>query len=312
MQERKMRKKAPIPKHTATLSEIVEFYLASSDFAGLNYNTKQSYNIQLDKALATVVEGKPLGKRRIHTLKVRHMTQAYDLWLESGIRTANLRKASLSVAWKHAMRYDVMEHNPIALVKGKADNRRTVKWEREQVRAFFNVAYSDIRYRSIGLIFHMAYAWAQRIGDMRLLKWDAIDLDACRLDLTQSKRNAEVHLPIDDNLCEMLRIQHQDFGFQDYVAPRTKHRHGQYTPYEMREISPLVNEVIAEAGLPSHLTAMDLRRTGVAEMMEAGVDLLNVIQVTGHKNIASLKNYQVNTFSGASKALAARGNKDEL
>jgi hypothetical protein len=37
-----------------------------------------------------------------------------------------------------------------------------------------------------------------------------------------------------------------------------------------------------------------------------------IMQVTGHKNIASLKPYMVNTYSGASKALAARGNdKDE-
>jgi integrase len=307
-----MRKKKQIPKNTATFQAIADFYLASSDFANLSYRTKESYDINLAKACATVVDGKALGARRINAIKVRHMTLAYDQWLEHGTRTANLRKAVVSIAWKHAMRYDIMEHNPVALVRGKSDQRRTVRWEREQIKAFFDVAYSDFRYRSIGLIFHMAYAWAQRIGDMRLLKWDAIDLNACRLDLLQSKRNAEVHLPIPDNLCAMLRKQHEDFGFQDYVAPRTSPRHGVYSPYELREISPLVNEVLAEAGLPQHLTAMDLRRTGVAEMMEAGVDILNVIQVTGHKNIASLKNYQVNTFSGASKALAARGFDDEL
>ena len=56
---------------------------------------------------------------------------------------------------------------------------------------------------------------------------------------------------------------------------------------------------------------MDLRRTAVTEMMEAGVDLAGIMQVTGHKNVASIKPYMVNTFSGASKALAARGNDDE-
>jgi len=56
---------------------------------------------------------------------------------------------------------------------------------------------------------------------------------------------------------------------------------------------------------------MDLRRTAVTEMMEGGVDLANIMQVTGHKNIGSVKPYMVNTFSGASKALAARGNDDD-
>jgi site-specific recombinase XerD len=56
---------------------------------------------------------------------------------------------------------------------------------------------------------------------------------------------------------------------------------------------------------------MDLRRTAVTEMMEGGVDLANIMQVTGHQNVASVRPYMVNTFSGASKALAARGNEDE-
>ena len=63
--------------------------------------------------------------------------------------------------------------------------------------------------------------------------------------------------------------------------------------------------------LPKELTAMDLRRTAVTEMMEGGVDLAGIMQVTGHQNAASVKPYMVNTFSGASKALAARGKQDE-
>ena len=51
---------------------------------------------------------------------------------------------------------------------------------------------------------------------------------------------------------------------------------------------------------------MDLRRTAVTEMMEGNVDITGIMQVTGHQNVASLKPYMVNTFSGATKALAAR------
>jgi len=129
--------------------------------------------------------------------------------------------------------------------------------------------------------------------------------------LTQSKRNAEIHLPISNNLCKMLRQQKEEWGFQEYVAPRVMPRAGAYPPYNVEEISPLINGVLSAAGLPMHLTAMDLRRTAVKEIMEGGGDLLTTIQVTGHKNIASLKNYQVNTRSGAAKALAVRGRKDE-
>ena len=40
--------------------------------------------------------------------------------------------------------------------------------------------------------------------------------------IEQSKRRAEVFLPISDDLTEMLTQQKEDFGFQQYVAPRTK------------------------------------------------------------------------------------------
>mgnify|MGYP005742814551 FL=1 len=209
------------------------------------------------------------------------------------------------------MRHDVFIHNPIALVQTVTEKPRRVHWSREQVSIFLDTAYSDFRWRSIGLIVHMAYDWGQRVGDVRLLTWDSLDLNECRIDLTQNKRNAEVHLPISQGLCAMLRQQKEEFGFQEYVVPRVKPRAGAYTPYDKEEISLHINKILEEANLPKELTAMDLRRTAVTEMMEGGVDLAGIMQVTGHQNAASVKPYMVNTFSGASKALAARGKQDE-
>jgi integrase len=209
------------------------------------------------------------------------------------------------------MRYDVMVHNPVSLVKTQKTDRRTVMWTREYVKRFLDEAYSDFNYRSIGLIVHMAYEWGQRVGDMRLLKWEALDLTECRLDIKQSKRGAEVHLPISKNLCQMLQAQQKDFGFQEFVAPRVKPRSGAFTPYDLEEISPNINTLLDKANLPRELTAMDLRRTAVTEMLEAGVDIAGIRQVTGHKNMQSVVPYMVNTFSGASKALSARGNDED-
>ena len=300
-----------IPKGNAKLSEIIGFYWNTPAFRRLSAASQRDYESHLLAVINTPVEGKDLGDYRCNKLKVRHITQAYEQWLDTGVRTANYRKSVLSAAWKTAMRYDVMIHNPVSLVQTVSESPRRTLWDRDQVQTFLEAAYSDFRWRSIGLIVHMAYDWGQRVGDMRVLKWDRLNLDACQLDLTQSKRNAEVHLPISSGLCEMLRQQKEDFGFQDYVAPRVKPRAGAYTPYDKVEISGLINEVLDEANLPRELTAMDLRRTAVTEMMEGGVDLANIMQVTGHKNVQSVKPYMVNTLSGATKALAARGNDEE-
>ena len=299
-----------IPKHTCTLEELCNFYRNSDVYRRLSSSSQKDYDNHLSATLITPVEGKMLREYRCKNLKVRHMQQAYDKWLQVGTRTANYRRSVLSAAWKHAMRHDVLIHNPISLVHTLSEKPRRVHWTREQVSIFLDTAYSDFRWRSIGLIVQMAYDWGQRVGDVRLLTWDSLDLNQCRMDLTQSKRNAEVHLPISQGLCSMLRQQKEEFGFQEYVAPRVKPRAGAYTPYDKEEISLHINKILAEANLPKELTAMDLRRTAVTEMMEGGVDLAGIMQVTGHQNTASVKPYMVNTFSGASKALAARGDKD--
>ena len=298
-----------IPKPSATLEEVVDFYRNSDAYRRLSSSSQKDYDNHLSATLITPVEGKTLREYRCKNLKVRHIQQAYDQWLQVGTRTANYRRSVLSAAWKHAMRHDVFIHNPIALVQTVTEKPRRVHWSREQVSIFLDTAYSDFRWRSIGLIVHMAYDWGQRVGDVRLLTWNSLDLNECRIDLTQNKRNAEVHLPISQGLCAMLRQQKEEFGFQEYVVPRVKPRAGAYTPYDKEEISLHINKILEEANLPKELTAMDLRRTAVTEMMEGGVDLAGIMQVTGHQNTSSVKPYMVNTFSGASKALAARGER---
>ena len=311
MESAKQMVKTAIPKQSATLNEIANFYLKSDAFKRLKGSTQIDYEKHLSSILETRVEGKALGCYRNKNIKVRHLTEAYDIWLQIGIRTANYRKSVLSAAWKHSMRYDVMMHNPVSLVKAQSTKPRRVTWSRDQIKLFLDTCYGEFAYRSIGLIVHMAYDWGQRVGDIRTLTWDKLDLEQSRVDLTQSKRGADVHLPISAGLCHMLKSQKEDFGFQEYVAPRIKPRAGAYTPYDKEEISSLINRVLDEVNLPRELTAMDLRRTAVTEMLEAGVDIVSIRQVTGHKNMQSVVPYMVNTFSGASKALSARGNDED-
>jgi integrase len=104
----------------------------------------------------------------------------------------------------------------------------------------------------------------------------------------------------------MLEAQRVDFGFQDYVAPRVKPNHSGYSPYTAIEIHTQVNNIKAKAGLDPKLQARDLRRTAITEMAEAGVDLVGIMQVSGHQSPNSVKPYLVNTFSGASAALSKR------
>lgn len=300
------------PKRISPLTDLVDYYLHSDRFLSLSANSQKEYETHLRNACATRIDhlGKNLGAIQTKNLKLSHIREAYDSWLVRGIRTANYRVAALSAALSYGVECDLLDYNPTRGLRKKTTKPRRVRWERSQVKLFLDTAYSDWRWRSIGLIVHMSYEWAQRVGDMRLLRWTSLDLEAQRIDLTQSKRNAEVHLPITDDLAAMLKQQQEDFGFQEYVAPKTKPVAGSYMPYPIDQVDDAINEVKLAAGLPKHLTAMDLRRTAITEMAEAGVDAIGIRQVSGHASLASVTPYLVNTFSGASAALAKRRGDD--
>jgi integrase len=141
---------------------------------------------------------------------------------------------------------------------------------------------------------------------MRVLIWDNIDFDSQTVQIEQSKRRADVHLPIDDDLFEMLQQQHDDFGFQKYVAPRPYPIEGEYRPYSLHKLPAFARQLMNDAGLPPELRLSDLRRTGTTEMVEAGVGMAQIMSVTGHANPSSVKPYLKNTLKSANSALTAR------
>tara|TARA_R100000654_G_scaffold40406_2_gene66366 strand:- start:33 stop:689 length:657 start_codon:yes stop_codon:yes gene_type:complete len=198
------------------------------------------------------------------------------------------------------------EQNPFAKIKRKRNHQRKVVWTHGEVNKFLDVAYSDFEYRNLGLIVHMAYEWCQRLGDMRNLTWDCLDLKNQQLSLEQSKRRAQVFLPISDNLNAMLLEQKADFGFQQWVAPHPKPRSGKFEPYAMERLSKVGRKVMRLAKLSEELRLMDIRRTGVTEMVDKGVPLPQIMAVTGHTHVSSVKPYMKHTYESANNALTQR------
>tara|TARA_R100000951_G_scaffold108969_1_gene105604 strand:- start:545 stop:1471 length:927 start_codon:yes stop_codon:yes gene_type:complete len=295
-------------KASDTVQKACAFYMNTPKFASLAGKTQRDYERHLMTACNTAVQrGKNLGNIRLKDLRFANVTVAYDTWeRDIGVRSANYIATALSIVLNTSIRHQALFSNPVSLIQRSKTKPRKVRWTTPQVKCFLDTAYSQWRWRSIGLIVHMAFNWAQRIGDMRMLKWTSLDLVNNTLELEQSKRGEDVFLPIQGGLVDMLRQQQNDFGFQDYVAPRVEPRAGAYTPYDDDEIHVLVNQVKSQAGLPKELTAMDLRRTAITQMVERGVDVVGIMQVSGHANPQSVKPYLVNTLAGATEALSNR------
>jgi len=288
------------------LTKLVDNYYSSYDYNNLRDETKAHYKYLLGVMLDTEVEGKPLCNHNYTNLSTRAAKNAYNQWCEKGLSMANHLLSATRIVFNHGLREELCIVNPFANVRKRTTDRRKVVWGRGDVEKFLDVAYGDFNTRNIGLIAHMAYEWCQRLGDMRLLTWDAIDFEAHTVYIEQSKRKAEVHLPIEDDLYDMLRQQEQDFGFQKYVAPRPYAVGGEFIPYSMYKLPLHGRKIMDAAGLSKELRLSDLRRTGTTEMVEAGVGMAQIMSVTGHANPSSVKPYLKNTLSSANNALTAR------
>ena len=283
-----------------TVKHLVDKYYNSNDFKMLRSRTKKDYQYFLSVMVAD------FGSVNFCELTSKQAKHAYEAWVGRGISLANHVCTVSSILFRYAIEMEYTHVNPFANIKRKTPPQRKVVWTEDDVRHFLDTAYGEFQWRSIGMIVHMAYEWCQRLGDMRLLTWDNIDLEAKKLYLEQSKRRAEVTLPIEDDLLEMLIQQEQDFGFQQYVVPRTTPVQGQYEPYSMERLSKAGRAVMREAGLSDELRLMDLRRTGTTQMVEAGVPMGQIMSVTGHSNPQSVKPYMKNTYASANNALTVR------
>ena len=282
------------------LNILIKKYYSSNDFNMLRDKSKQDYKYFLN------ILSKEFGSQTCEQITSKQAKHSYEEWVKRGITFANYLCTCSSRVFRYGIDMEYVTNNPFGNIKRKTPIQRKVVWTRENIKQFLDACYSDFDYRNIGLIVQMAYEWCQRIGDMRLLKWNSFDFDSQKLHLEQSKKRAEVFLPISDNLFEMLQQQKEEFGFQEYVAPRVKPIGGVYEPYGLTYLSKMGRKAINMANLPSELRLMDIRRTGTTEMVEAGVPMGRIMSVTGHTNPQSVKPYMKNTFESANNALTTR------
>tara|TARA_R110000772_G_scaffold58444_1_gene132335 strand:- start:1862 stop:2950 length:1089 start_codon:yes stop_codon:yes gene_type:complete len=287
--------------------QVLGHYLDTKHFGSLSINTQHNYEHKLRAICDTEVFGHSVGMIKVDQLTTPICTEMYDTW-EQEVSTdhANQSARIFSVLVNFCVRLDMLTYNPMGRVSKRSHEPRSVIWTHNQVETFLDTAFSDFRYRSIGLLVLMAYEWGQRPIDIRNLKWTSVDLETARVTIKQTKRGATVELPIPDNILTMLIEQKKDWDFQPYVIPHHRPSDRAYVPLSCGQVGQLTNEVKAHAGLPMELRAGDLRKTAIVQLIESGVDQLAIMSVTGHKNVSSLNPYNKHNYKTAKSALDRR------
>ena len=292
---------------TSLFVHLRNHYFNSDHFKAVASNTQKEYARQLSRISGIVVRGKQFGFYPVESIDVSLCRDLYNLMVkDSTIYTANSKSVLLSIVLNYGVGLELFHFNPMSKVKKLKHETNTKVWTREEVERLLEVGYSDFETRNATLLTHMCYEWAQRSKDIRLLTWDSFDWDERVVTITQTKRGATVYLPLEEPLLSLLKQQHEDWGFQEYVVPYTVPSGTVYKAMTLAQVSRQFKKVRFLADLSPDLKLGAMRATAITEMVEAGVDIAGIKQVSGHKALASLNPYVKNTKRGAANALLQR------
>ena len=296
--------------HDPTVKGLAEMYMESSFYEKLRPVTRDQYAYFINKLCKTEVEGKgEFGSMLYRDVTNGIAARVYDSMIRThrkkggdGIQMANHVLSVAKRIWSVANKWEVIHRNPWKHVETREPAKRRVKWTEEQVHQFLDTAFSRWEWRSVGVLCLLAYATAQRPGDLRESTWGNIRFDTGEYHQLQSKRGAEVVIPLEDNVITTLDDHYQDYGDQPYVAPHPRTKR----PYELTHLSKTAQRIREAAGLPSELQLRDLRRTVASELADNGATEAEIMSWTGHKNPQSLKPYLKVSKAAARNALKKR------
>jgi integrase len=292
----------------ATVADLIRAYLATDSYAKLSEKSRKDYVYYLNFWDGSKLGSTPVMSTILCNITAPMCQRLYDEYAARSVSLANHCVSVYKLVFNFAIRLGYITFNPFSKILRRQDKPRRVVWSKDDLKAFMDVSFATFNKRSVGLIVYMAYEWGQRLGDMRNLTWDVYDLETGVLTLTQSKRRARVSLPTSEGLRSMLAQQHKDYGWQKYMAPSTQEDgKGGLLPYSLTNLSRVGQSIMREAKLPEQLQLMDLRRTAITELVEAGVPLPNIMALSGHSTPQSLTPYMKATLKGSTLAQTMRG-----
>lgn len=308
-QWRASKKELRLFRDSAKAEALIADFLNSETLAALKPSTQEAYKYSLQSWKDIPVAGIALSKRRLDSFTVPMCQRFYDAQaLDGKLSQLNLSLAVIRLLFNYAIRRGYITHNPWAYVKPRKPPKRKNVWEKDEVRAFLNTAFSEYRWRNVGLIVYCAYEWGQRPGDMRNLTWSQYDRERGVLTLEQAKRGEVVTLPASEGLRKMLDQQFEEFGWQSYIVPSPYRKSARpYKPYTQQAFNAVARQIQEAAGIDEALQIRDLRRTAITEMVEVGVPLSSIMSVSGHATMESLNPYVKKTLKAATNAQDMRG-----
>jgi integrase/recombinase XerD len=166
---------------------------------------------------------------------------------------------------------------------GKKPKRIPVVLSREEVLKFLQ----SILPRKQRMLLTTMYATGMRIGEAVQLRVNDIDSKRMTILVSRGKGNKQRLVPLSPKLLAELRLFWQTHRNPVWLFPS----HEPDRPLNISSVERMCARARVRAGLKRRFNTHALRHTFATELLEAGVDLLSIQKILGHRSVCTTANY---------------------
>lgn len=267
---------APPPRPAApdsgTINDLVARYYRSANFKTLAPLTQSTYRNEIEKFRAKH------GDKPVAMLDRRGVKALINAKADRP-GAANKLLRTLRMLMRFAVEEDMRADDPTALVKRlRVPGDGFVAWGEREIAAFEARHEDGTKAR---LAFSLLLYTAQRRGDV--VRLGRKNLANGRVCLTQRKTGTYLEIPVHPTLGRAILsapVGPETFLVTEYGQPFADAGFGNWFADRCRE-----------AGLGIGYNAHGLRKAAARRLAEAGCSTLEIMSITGHKNIAEVERY---------------------
>jgi len=255
-----------------TLDGLIRSYQHSAEYRKLRPSTRANdYDIQLARL------SKWGGKCPITGITRRAVKDLHEKLCLKSEYTANATLRVLRLLFNYAINRGDIQINPAAR-PGLIDiPPRQEVWAADEVPAFISKA-DEMGLFNVGTAILLAVCLAQREGDILRLTWE--DYQNGAFVIRQSKTGAYICVPALPILKERLNMYSNRTG----LIVRSDTDNGPYSKNSfVHHFADVRKKVAEEIPAASRVKFMDLRRTAIVRLAEAGCTESQISAVSGHK-----------------------------
>ena len=258
----------PEPLRAYSLSWLIRLYCADEGFTRLADSTKKGY-----RECFKVLEdwSRRAGHPKITGLKRPAIKQYQRALAEASRHKSNKVMRVLAIVLQFAVDEGYLDVNPATKLKLRKTSARTAVWSAHDVDRFCATAINADR-GSVAVAVRLAVNLGQREGDILRLTWAQHDADGFKI--RQRKTGAHIQVPVTAELADALASTPKT-STHIVVNEITK------GPYKADNFRAVFADMRKRAGI-ADVQFMDLRRTAVVRLAEAGCTVPEISAITGH------------------------------